>query len=90
MCKIHLSTTAYENKALYLNTLILNQHGKPFTEKDIISVVEPEGIDSELVYATLQTLVRKGLIIHSGSKFYVRPIYRKRTLRTVQRYDRKY
>ena len=82
MGKLLLSTTAYESMDLYLNTLILNQRGKPFTERDIISIVESEGIDSEFVNTTLQNLIRKGLIIRSGNKFYVRPISRKRTLRT--------
>lgn len=82
MCKIALSTIAYESEDLYLNTLILNQRGKSFTERDIISAVEPEGIDPELVRITLQRLIHKGLIICSNGKFYVRPIVRKSTIKT--------
>lgn len=78
MCKILLSNTEYESEELYLNTLILNQRGKPFTEEDIISIVESDGIDSTFVRATLHNLIRKGLVVYSGGKFYVRPISRKR------------
>lgn len=80
MCKLLLSTSAYESKELYLNTIILNQRRKPFTEKDIISMVEPEGIDSVCVNTTLRHLTRKGLITRSGNKFYVRQIRRNRVL----------
>lgn len=82
MCKITLSPIAYENEDLYLNTLILNQRGKSFTERDIISSVEPEGIDPVVVRITLQRLIHKGLIIYSDGKFYVRPIVRKRMVKT--------
>lgn len=82
MCRIQLSTTAYDSKELYLNTLILNQRDKPFTEGYIVSVVEPEGIDTSSVKDALQRLVRKGLVTRSADKFYVRSISRKRKLKT--------
>ena len=78
MCKLLLSVTAYESKELYLNTLILNHRKKSFTENDINSIVEPEGIDSISVKKALLHLIYKGLVIRSGDKFYVRQINRNR------------
>ena len=88
MCRLLLSTSAYESEDLYLNTLILNQRLKPFTENDIISIVESEGIDPKYVKKKLQSLIQQGLVIRAGSKFYVRPISRNRTYKLTQNFKK--
>ena len=84
MCKIALSVRNYESKELYLNTLILNQRGRPFTKQEIVSFAEQEGIDASLVHTALQRLILKRLIVCSGNKFYVRPIIKKNIVKNIQ------
>lgn len=81
MCTIKLSTSAYESRDLYLDTLILNQRDKPFTERFILSIVEHEGIEPAIVKDALQRLVCKGLLTRSDNKYYVRSISRKQKFR---------
>jgi len=86
MCKIKLSESAYANKYLYLNTLILNQRKKPFTEKTIISIVESEGIEPAVVRDALNCLIHKGLVSRIEDKYYVRPFCRKKRFKVASRY----
>ena len=85
MCKIKLSESAYANKDLYLNTLILNQREKPFTEKTIISIVESEGIEPVVVKDALNCLIHKGLVSRLDDKYYVRTFCRKSRFKIASR-----
>lgn len=83
MCKIALSVVDYESAEVYLNTLILNQRSKPFTENEIVSIAEQEGIAASLVHTVLHKLIRKRVIVCSGSKFYVRPIMKRNIVKKI-------
>lgn len=79
MSKVVFSNKAQVSFVQSLNTIVLNQRGRAFTEQDICSIVNDEdGIHREEINRVISRLNKLGLIYRVGNKYYTKTVARRK------------
>ena len=73
----NIISTEYTLEKQFLNTIVLNQRGRAFTEQDIsVLVKDKNGISAETIHRVLVELNKRGLIDRVGNKYYTKVVVR--------------